>query len=370
MKRLLCLTAGMNAGGAETFLMKVYRRIDRSKYQMDFCVTVPDNYYAEEIESLGGKIFLVPPKSRNPIANFNEIRKIVKENGYDCAVRVCENSLAVLDLLAAKAGGAGRLVMRSSNANSAGTVVRILHRLFSFLPKWVPDVKLAPSTMAAEYTFGKGSVARGEAVLLKNGLDVSYFRFDAQIRRNKRAELEVEDRLVVGHVGRFSDQKNHSFLMDVFYEIYQQRSDAVLLLAGKGENQEMIRRKAEELGISDAVHFLGVRSDVNHLLMAMDVFVFPSLYEGMPNTVIEAQATGLPCVIADTITPEADITGLVRYLPLESPETWAEEALRKGTAPRMDTSEMLIENGYDIDSVAREFVRLIFGEALGNAIRK
>lgn len=362
MKRLLCLTAGMNAGGAETFLMKVYRRLDRSKYQMDFCVTVSDNYYAEEIEALGGRIFLVPPKSHNPVANFNGIRKIVRENGYDHVIRVCENSLAVLDLLAAKAGGACRLAMRSSNANSAGTAVRILHKLFFFLPRWVPDVKLAPSTLAAEYTFGKGSVDRGEVTLLKNGLDVSYFQFKEEIRSQKRAELGLEGKMAVGHVGRFSDQKNHSFLIDVFYEIYQRNPDAVLLLVGKGEHQNKIEEKVKTLGISEAVRFLGVRSDVNHLLMAMDVFVFPSLYEGMPNTVIEAQATGLPCVIADTITPEADITGLVKYLPLESPEMWANEALDKGKSARVDTSEMLIRKGYDINSVTREFTHLVFGE--------
>ena len=360
MKRLLCLTAGMNAGGAETFLMKVYRRLDRSKYQMDFCVTVSENYYAEEIKSLGGKIYVIPPKSKKPFANFNGIRRIVKENGYDCVIRVCENSLAVLDLLAAKAGGARRLIMRSSNANSAGRMVRILHKLFSFLPKYIPDVKLAPSTLAAEYTFGKGCVDRGDATLLMNGLDVRYFRFDEHIRCEKRAELELENRLIVGHVGRFSDQKNHDFLIDVFYEIYKRQPDAVLLLVGKGENQDKIKQKVQNLGISESVRFLGVRSDVNHLLQAMDVFVFPSLYEGMPNTVIEAQATGLPCVISDTITSEADITGLIKYLPLESPEKWAEEALKRGTSARMDTSDILIHNGYDIDSVAREVTRLVF----------
>ena len=362
MKRLLCITASMNAGGAETFLMKVYRRLDRTKYQMDFCVTVPENYYAEEILSLGGKIYVVPLKSRNPIGNFMAVRKIVKENGYDHAIRVCENSLAVLDLLAAKAGGAKQLIMRSSNADSGSNVVRILHKMFFFLPRIVPKVKIAPSILAAEYTFGKGSVDRGEVSLLKNGLDISLFKYSEAARAERRAELGVENNLVVGHVGRFSDQKNHSFLIDVFAEIHKRRPDAVLLLVGKGENQKTVEEKANALGLSDVVRFLGVRSDVPELLAAMDVFVFPSFFEGMPNTVIEAQATGLPCVIADTITPEADITGLVKYLPLENPENWAEAALSSVRAERLDTKQMLVDHKYDIDSVAQEFTRLVFGD--------
>lgn len=362
MKRLLCITASMNAGGAETFLMKVYRRLDRTKYQMDFCVTVPENYYAEEIEALGGKIYIVPLKSRNPIGNFLAVRKVVKENGYDHAIRVCENSLAVLDLLAAKAGGAKRLIMRSSNADSGSNIVRILHKMFFFLPRIVPKVKIAPSVLAAEYTFGKGSVTKGKVNLLKNGLDISLFKYSEEARTARRAELGVENNLVIGHVGRFSDQKNHNFLIDIFAEIHKRRSDAVLLLVGKGENQPAIEEKVKAMGIADAVHFLGVRSDVPELLAAMDVFVFPSFFEGMPNTVIEAQATGLPCVIADTITPEADITGLVKYLPLGESEKWAEAALSSLREERLDTKEMLIANKYDIDSVAQEFARLVFAD--------
>ena len=153
MKRLLCLTTGMNTGGAETFLMKVYRQLDRAKYQMDFCVTIPDNYYADEIRTLGGKLYMVPRKSKNPVANFLGVRKIVRENQYDYVIRVCENSLATLDLLAAKAGGAKHLAMRSSNANSASKIVRVLHKMFFFLPRVIPNIKIAPSRLAAEYTF-------------------------------------------------------------------------------------------------------------------------------------------------------------------------------------------------------------------------
>ena len=134
------------------------------------------------------------------------------------------------------------------------------------------------------------------------------------------------------------------------------------MLVGKGELEDKIKEKIKALNLEDSVIFTGVRSDIPALLSAMDVFVFPSFYEGMPNTVIEAQATGLPCLIADTITKEANVTGLVRYMPLKGPEEWAKEALNMISDTRMQTKKIMIENGYDIESVSKDFVRLVFGE--------
>ena len=158
-------------------------------------------------------------------------------------------------------------------------------------------------------------------------------------------------------------QKNHSFLLDIFNEIHKQNQNTVLMLVGKGELKDKIKEKIKALNLEDSVIFTGVRSDIPALLSAMDVFVFPSFYEGMPNTVIEAQATGLPCLIADTITKEANVTGLVRYMPLKAPEEWAKEALNMISDTRMQTKKIMIENGYDIESVSKEFVRLVFGES-------
>ena len=361
MERLLCIVSVMNAGGAETFLMKMLRRIDRERYMMDFCVNAEENLYRAEIESLGGRIHVIPAKSKHPIGSFLALRRLVKREGYDRVIRVNEHSLSTLDLIAAKCGGARHLLMRSSNASSPTRLSRILHKLFFFLPRIVPTVKFAPSTLAAEYTFGKGCVTRGRASLLCNGVDLSVYRYDEAARRALRAELSLEGKTVVGHVGRFTGQKNHLFLLRVFAEMRAKCPDAVLLLVGKGEREQEIRLEADRLGIADAVVMTGVRSDVPRVLSAMDVFVFPSLYEGMPNTVIEAQATGLPCVIADTITREADVTGLVTYLSLsDSPSLWAETALSAREAVRLDTSDVMRRKGYDTDSVVQEFCRLCF----------
>ena len=363
MKRLLCIVSVMNAGGAETFLMKMLRRIDREAYMMDFCVNAEENFYREEIESLGGRIHVIPAKSKHPIGSFLALKRLVRREGYDYVIRVNEHSLSTLDLLAAKCGGAKHLIMRSSNASSPSRLSRILHKMFFFLPRMVPTVKIAPSTLAAEYTFGKGCVRKGKASLLCNGVDLSVYRYDETARTAIREELSLEGKTVVGHVGRFSEQKNHLFLLRVFSEIRKNRPDAVLLLVGKGEKEAEIRLEAERLGIADAVMMVGVRSDVPRVLSAMDVFVFPSLYEGMPNTVIEAQSTGLPCVISDTITPEANVTGLVTYRSLQdSPAEWAENALSALSAPRLQTEEIMREAGYDSDGVAKRFTELVFSE--------
>ena len=362
MERLLCIVSAMNAGGAETFLMKMLRGMDRTEYMLDFCVTSETNFYAEEIARLGGSIHVVPPKSKHPIASFLAVRRLVKTEGYTRVIRVNEHSLSTIDLIAARMGGAKTVIMRSSNASSPGKLSRILHKLFFFLPRIVPNVRFAPSTEAAEYSFGKGCVQKGRASLVHNGVDLNVFRYRPDARDLLRAELGVTDGLLVGHVGRFNLQKNHAFLLDVFRKIKEERADARLVLVGKGELEGEIRQKAEALGILDSIIFTGVRKDVPELLSAMDVFVFPSFYEGMPNTVIEAQATGLPAVIADTITREADITGLVSYLPLTSPTTWAETALASVKSVRADTVDAFKEKGYDTDSVVRSFVSLCFSQ--------
>lgn len=366
MKRILCIVGGMNAGGAETFLMKVYRDMDKTKYQMDFAVAIADKgYYDDEIIALGGKIHHVTPKSLGFIKNFNSVREIVKKNGYRYVLRTSQHSLSALELLAAWLGGAKVRVFRSSNSNttSGSKKQMLLHKLCGFMPKRFANVRIAPSTEAAEFMFGKGCMKKGRARILHNGVDLGVYHYDADSRKRIRQELNVADNaLLIGHVGRFNQQKNHSFLLEIFKEIHSMNKNAVLMLVGKGELEATVRAKAEALGIAEHIIFTGVRSDVPQLLSAMDVFVFPSLYEGMPNTVIEAQATGLPCVIADTITREANITGLVTYLPLEEPQVWAQKALESFDMQRADTKQAFIDNKYNVESVVEDFVNLVWGE--------
>ena len=362
LKKLLCILDSLDTGGAETFIMKLYRGIDKAKYQFDF-VVCKDGYYDSEVQSMCGVIHTIPLRRKHPIKSFCALRRVVKNNKYKYVLKLGTSPIIAVDLIATRCGGAKRISVRSCNAVTNERIFsKIVNSLLRPIMNQVATVKIAPSDLAAKYTFGKKRAKNGDVKYLHNAVDLSIFKYDADKRSEIRKELGVEDRVVVGHIGRFNTQKNHAFLLDVFAKIKEKEPRAVLVLVGKGDLEGDIKEKIKSLGLFGSVIFTGVRSDVPALLSAMDVFVFPSFYEGMPNTVIEAQATGLPCVIADTITREADITGLVKYLSLgETADSWADTALSSISDERADTKQNFIDNKYDIDSTVSYFTELVFG---------
>ena len=362
MKRMLCIVGGMNAGGAETFLMKIYRALDRSQYQMDFAVAVKDKgFYDDEIMSMGGKIFHIVPKSDGFFKNFFDIRRIVKENGYKSVLRTSQHSLSALELLAARLGGAKKLIFRSSNSNTATGNKRdlLLHRICRFMPVLFANVRIAPSKEAAEFMFGENCLKNGHAQIVYNGINLDYYKFDQDARERIRDEFGLKDCFVLGHVGRFNRQKNHVFLIKLFYEFQKKRDDAKLLLVGKGELESEIKQQCESLGIGNKVIFAGVRSDMPALYSAMDVFVFPSLYEGMPNAVIEAQACGLKCLVSNRVTRDANVTDCVVFLPIDADDVyvWFEKIVE---CRSQKEKKFFIPKDYDIKTVATNFINLFF----------
>lgn len=367
MERILCIVGSMNAGGAETFLMKIHRNIDKEKYQMDYCVSERSpGIYDKEIKELGGKLYYTTPKSKGILKSFITIRKIVKDNQFKYVMRVSQHSLSALELLAAKMGGAKVVIFRSSNSQTGGNRFnRILHKLFKPLAMLIPDIKIAPSSEAAKFMFGKKSVKNNKVTLLHNALDTDKYRFNEIYRMQFRKEFNIDNKLVVGHVGRLTNQKNHTFLIEVFSNILKMNKDAILILIGKGELEDLIRNKIKEYGIEENVLMLGVRPDVNEILSAFDLFIFPSFFEGMPNTVIEAQGAGLPCVISNTITSEVVISDLVLMIDLKcSSEYWANSSLtlykNSINNNRYCYQQCLEDKGYDIQTVVSEFIDLIF----------
>ena len=191
--------------------------------------------------------------------------------------------------------------------------------------------------------------------VMNNAIDTQQYRFDADLRSRVRKELAIDDEaFVVGHVGRFHPQKNHKFLIDIFAKVSALNEKAVLLLVGDGDLRTEIEQQAVALGVFESIIFAGVRSDVPALMQAMDCFVFPSLYEGIPVTMIEAQASGLPCVVSDGVPVECDKTGLFKHIPLSGGvELWAEEIIRTRSISRYITREQIIQAGYDIEANAQ-----------------
>lgn len=363
MKRLLCIINSMEAGGAETMLMKLYREMDKEKIQFDFFIMLEGvGYYEPEILGMGGNVYHNGYVSivRKPLQAMYLIYKCVKKHKYKYVLLSTEKAHYIPFLIMSKLAGAEVLALRSTNSTSTnGKVVDFIDHSCSFFVRFFTNVRLAPSELAADFMFGNNAVKKYNTQILNNGLKIKDFTFDCKWRVEIRDEFNFDNKIVIGSVARFYPQKNHSFLIDVFYEIARLEDDAVLILIGQGILENEIRNKVKRLGLENRVVFAGIRNDVRKCLMAMDLFILPSLYEGMPNVVIEAQTTGLPCLVSDSVTAECKITDMVSFLSLKSsPREWARAALEQcNKDDRSKYAAVMKEKGYDIKDVAENFCR-------------
>lgn len=342
----------MGRGGLETMLMNYYRHIDRSKVQFDFLVHRDfEADYDKEIQSLGGRIFHVSRLVPWSKSYRTELKKFFREHPKYKIVHVHQDCLSSVALQCAQECGIPIRIAHSHNSNQDKNWKYPIKRYYM---KKIPDYAtelFACSKLAGDWMF------LGEHFdILYNAIDINEYKYSPVIANKLRQEFHLENCIVVGHVGRFNPQKNHSFLIDIFSECVQRNSNTKLLLVGDGEGRQKIQDKVRDLGIQDKVIFTGIRSDVNELLQAMDVFVFPSLYEGLPVTMVEAQAAGLPCVISDHISKECIVTsGLVTGKSLnESPERWAEYVLQQSRRSRENHIEEIRTAGYDISTAAKQ----------------
>ena len=292
-------------GGVEAVVMNYYRHIDRNKIQFDFiCDEDSTRIPYDEINALGGRVILVPPYQK-VFKYQKELIRIFKENKYKI-VHSHINTLSVFPLRAAKKAGVPvRIAHSHSTTNKKELKKNILKQLLRPLSKKYATDFMCCSEYAGRWLFGNKLYNQGKVYLLNNAIDIDKFAFNEEIRKKKRAELGIsEDTFVIGHVGRFVEQKNHDFLIDIFKSIYEQKKNSTLILVGEGPLFDEIKKKVYSLNLESRVLFLGQRNDINELYQVMDVFVLPSLYEGLPVVGIEAQANGLPVVFCDNITKE------------------------------------------------------------------
>lgn len=358
-KRVLCIVDSMDTGGSETMLMKIYRQIVAYNIKLDFIVlSNKKGFYNDEIIKLGGYLHDLSeiPSHHHPIRRLKAIYDFFVSHNYEYVLVPTSNFYRSLYALMAKLAGVQTVAIRSTNSSTCmGEFADFVQRRLQFIPRISSHVRFAPSKLAGDFLFGCNS----DYYILHNGIDIGQFSYNEDIRKFKRKELGVEDKIVIGHIGRFSKQKNHDFLIDIFYEFQKQNKKAVLLLIGDGELKKEIKDKVDFLGLSDYVIFLGVRQDISELFMSMDIFVFPSFYEGMPNVVIEAQATGLPCVISDCITSECRVTSLVHFQSLKgNSKIWSDymnKILSTNVVNRECFADELKMSGYDITYVADFF---------------
>lgn len=345
------------SGGVDIITMNYFRNIDKNKVQLDFIFDgFFDTKLDEEITINGSKIFKVYPYSKNLLKSMYEIYRVVKDNDYDI-VHSHMNSLSVFPLFAAKLGGAKIRIASSHSASSSDEVLKTSFKnILRPLSKIFPTHYAACSDHAARWLFGDSCVESGKVKLIKNAIELENFKFSDEVRQLKRKELGIEDNFVLGHIGRFAVQKNHQFLLKILEEIVSKNDKTILVLVGEGAEKIHIEKLVKEKNLMDNVLFLGLREDVPELMQAFDVFVFPSLYEGLGNVITEAQAASTQSIVSEAIPDEIKLTEYVDTLSLnDSVEVWSSKIMSYSAGySRRNTFLDLSENGYEIKMAAKE----------------
>lgn len=363
MKRVLQVVNSMGRGGIETFIMNVYRAVDRKEVQFDFLLLADGGDYEAEIESLGGRIYRIPGRNKSVKGYYKGLKAFFSQHAHEyVAVHQHVSALIAIEPLcyARKYGIAVRVVHAHNSSYAGHWAHGILHRMVRPFVTHHATHFIGCSDKAIDWMY-KTSGAHGRAEMIRNGVDVNAFAYDEAVRVAKRAELNIDDdTLVWGHIGRFVTAKNHFFLIDIFNAFHMQHPRSRLLLLGDGELMSSVRERVDALHLGDSVTFMGVRGDIPQLMQAMDLFVMPSLYEGLPVSLVEAQSAGLLTVVSDTITTDVKITSNIHFLPLShTPEQWSEAiAERSATYERRDVSHDVVCAGYDIKTTAERLVQI------------
>lgn len=341
MMRVLQIVGSLGYAGLEAVVMNYYRHINKEHIQFDFIVGSPNRQrYDDEIEQLGGRIFRLPSRARRPLEYMKALYNVIRENNYQI-VHVHQNSASmVMDGIVARLCDVPVVIGHSHNTRCN---VLWQHYLFRPFTNAVFKHRWACTPEAGKWVFGDSKVE-----ILNNAIDTQRFRFNQKIRTDIRKKLGLTDELLVGFVGRLHPQKNPYRLLEIFAEVRKKQENAHLLIVGDGEEREGLLQTCKELNIEPLVHFVGQVTNVPEMMMAMDVFLFPSVFEGLGVVVIEAQATDLPCVVSENV-PAPDLTGKLCVCQLEEDnETWAKAILNHVTSKRGDTSLQIQEGRYDI----------------------
>lgn len=358
MKIIYILGGAMNFGGTEAFIMNYYRHIDHEKVAIDFIYQGDQNgVYDGELLACGSKIYHVPFKSRHPIAFSKGVAKILKEGSYEIIHSQMDGTGAWPLAIAKQFGVPVRIAHSHNTAHQTKNPLKLFFNeaMKRLLARYATDL-WACGEEAGRFLFGDRLVDAGKVTIIRNAIDLERYAYSEKKRKKFRDEFGIrDDEAVVGHVGQFREQKNHRKIISVFDEMAKSGAEYRLMLVGSGPLEEEVRHLVRERGLEDKVVFTGARDDVNDLLSAFDVFLFPSLFEGLSLVGIEAQANGMPCVFSDTIPKETRMTELVSAVPLDAPdEVWAEAVYSALRMSRRDCSEELRRAGYDIHLEARK----------------
>lgn len=352
--RVLMVNYKMQCAGIESFIMNMYRSIDSKKVKIDFLVHYSERqFYDDEIERMGGKIYRLSVREDNNFIKYNmELNNFFKNHPEYKIVHGHMESFGMFYLRKAKKNGVPIRVAHSHIAKRNSGIKGYIKSILNIFYKTYATHLFSCSIDSGKFAFGN----KREFGVYNNAIDVSRFKFNNDVRNDVREELNINGNFVIGHVGRFNIQKNHNFLINVFNEVYKRNNKVILLLLGEGELESEIKNKVKKLGLESNVKFLGVRSDMDRIYQSMDLFILPSLFEGLPVSAIEAQVAGLKCILSDQITNETSKTNNIEYLSLSSRlSEWVDEILKwNNNYERTDTSELIKLAGYDIKTQAKQ----------------
>ena len=359
----------LDAGGAETFIVNLFQRIDKNKFDFEFIVYEDKEYfYTNKIKSSNGTIHSLC--SKDPLKDWLPVRlvkrwyklyQLLKREEYQVFHCNCDFSFKFVEMYLAKKAGVPIRICHSHNSGLESTTIKKrikirLHQKFIPLLNKFTTHRLACSQEAGEWLFGS---KRNDILIIHNAIDTEKYIYTEEKHLTEKKMLGMENDLIIGHIGRFFPVKNHDFLIDIFYEIYKKRNCAKLILVGEGEEKRKIQNKVNKLGLESAVLFVGVTHNIVQLLLAMDVFVMPSFFEGLPVAAVEAQASGLPCVFSENISRMIAISNHVKFVSLEkTAEEWADIILDSSELKRENTYKVMCENGYDISVCAKQMEKI------------
>lgn len=358
MIRVLHSVSNMDRAGIETMIMNYYRHIDRSKVQFDFlCNKIKKGAYEDEIREMGGKIYRTP--GLNPIKWFKYekmLRGLLTENKDIKVVHSHNGAFSLQAQIAAKKNGIKNRIVHVHGTKIDFNLKLPLKLFYKQFLKKSSNNYWGCGIEAVQYYFGNKTIENSNYTIIKNAIEVEKFLYDETKRNEIRKKYNLENKFVIGNVARFMKQKNHEFTLKLFKEILNRNSNAILMLIGDGELQDEIKQKAKELEIYDSIMFMGNINNVNEMYQAMDVFLLPSLFEGLPVVGIEAQASGLKCIMSDTITDEVKITENLEFLNLkkDSLEKWADKILENTEYTRLNMKNEIVDAGYSIEEEAKK----------------
>ena len=350
MKRIAIIAGVLHSGGKRNLIMEYYRHIDRTQIQFDFiCDSDSNGIPEEEILSLGGRVYKVAPY-KHIGAHMRETYKILKDNKYEI-MHAFDNTLNVFPMLLGWLAGVKVRISESiskGDKNEKKTIVKLALRPFSH---WYANYYMANSIDCGVWQFGKKTYDKGDITIFKTVINADANAFDKVLRDEARKKFGWEDKVIYGFIGRYVDQKNPLFLIDIFNAIAKKQPNAKLVMIGFGELEKAMHEKIKEYGLQDRVEDLGRRDDIKQFYNAFDAFLLPSLYEGMPVVGIEAQCAGLPIFFSKNITEETTASELAHYIGLnESPEFWADtiiNVVNENLGKRRSHAEDVKKNGFD-----------------------